>query len=83
MELVVASVEIQLSETMQAYIDGRVSSGGFADASDYVRELIRADEARLDWLRAEIALGDESGTSPFTMEELVEQAFENARRKCA
>lgn len=33
-----------LPETMRSYIDQRVSSGQFGNASEYLRELIRRDQ---------------------------------------
>jgi antitoxin ParD1/3/4 len=38
------SMNISLPHTLRAYIDGQVAEGRFATASEYVRDLIRADE---------------------------------------
>ena len=78
-----SKVEVDFSDNMRAYIDQRVASGEYADASDYLRGLVRADEAHLEWLRDEIAKGDASGFSPYTGREIVDRALERARQKCA
>jgi len=36
--------DIRLSADSQAYIESRVSDGGFADASDYLEALIQEDQ---------------------------------------
>lgn len=46
------SMNISLPEPLKRYVDGQVSSGRYSSASEFVRELIRADEKR----RAEQAL---------------------------
>ena len=42
-----ATLTVSLSDTLKSHVDQRVAAGEFADAEDYVRELIRNDEARL------------------------------------
>ena len=38
------TMNISLPETMRAWVDARVSTGAYANASDYVRDLIRHDQ---------------------------------------
>lgn len=40
------TMNISLPEPLKAYVDGLLSDGGYGSASEYVRELIRADQAR-------------------------------------
>lgn len=53
---------ILLPKDLKGYVDAKVASGEYADASDVVRHGIRLlmeDEAnRLEWLRVAIAEGD-------------------------
>ena len=40
------SMNISLPEPMRQFVDGQISKGRYSSASEYVRELIRADERR-------------------------------------
>ena len=40
------SMNISLPEPLKAFVDGQISTGRYSSASEYVRELIRADERR-------------------------------------
>ena len=70
-----ATLSFTVSENMSAYIEQRLAGGAFADTDDYLRQLIRADEAKLAWLRVEIQKGLDSGISPLTLDAIIEQAF--------
>ena len=40
------SMNISLPEPMKAFVDGQIAQGRYSSVSEYVRELIRADEKR-------------------------------------
>ena len=40
------SMNISLPEPLKQFVDGQISTGRYSSASEYVRELIRADERR-------------------------------------
>jgi len=40
------SMNISLPDPLKEFVDGQVSRGRYSSASEYVRELIRADEKR-------------------------------------
>ena len=40
------SMNISLPDPMKEFVDGQVAKGRYSSASEYVRELIRADEKR-------------------------------------
>lgn len=40
------SMNISLPEPMKEFVDGQIAQGRYSSASEYVRELIRADEKR-------------------------------------
>jgi antitoxin ParD1/3/4 len=50
-----ASMNISLPDPMREHVQNRIDSGQYASASDYVRELIRRDQDRIEnedrWLR--------------------------------
>jgi antitoxin ParD1/3/4 len=59
------SLNISLPESMRAYVEERVTSGGYGTASEYIRSLIRADQKRQGTERLEALLleGLDSGTA--------------------
>ena len=40
------SMNISLPEPLKQFVDGQIFTGRYSSASEYVRELIRADEKR-------------------------------------
>ena len=40
------TMNIALPEPMKHFVQGRVSEGGYSSVSEYIRELIRADQKR-------------------------------------
>jgi antitoxin ParD1/3/4 len=58
------TMNISLPETMKAFIDERLGGDGYGTASEYVRELIRADQKRREEQKLEKLLLDrlQSGT---------------------
>ena len=40
------SMNISLPEPLKHFVDGQISTGRYSSASEYIRELIRADERR-------------------------------------
>jgi antitoxin ParD1/3/4 len=46
-----ATMNISLPDDLMAYVDERVSSGGYGTSSDYVRELIEREQSGVDHLR--------------------------------
>ena len=40
------SMNISLPEPLKQFVDGQIANGRYSSASEYVRELIRADEKR-------------------------------------
>ncbi|MGU3419349.1 antitoxin ParD1/3/4 [Methylobacterium sp. UNC300MFChir4.1] len=42
-----ASMNVSLPEAMKAWVEAQADTGRYANASDYVRDLIRRDQERL------------------------------------
>lgn len=40
------TMNISLPDMLKQFVDGQIAQGGYSSASEYVRELIRADEKR-------------------------------------
>jgi antitoxin ParD1/3/4 len=62
------SMNISLPEPLKEFVDGQISTGRYSSASEYVRELIRADEKRKaeEWLEAKLLEGLNSPESELT-----------------
>lgn len=63
------SMNISLPEPLKQFVDGQVAAGRYSSASEYVRELIRADEKRkaeerLEALLLEGLQSDEASMTP-------------------
>ena len=60
---------ITITEKQDAWINTKISAGDFADDSEYIRDLIRLDQARHDeiaYIRGELIKGEQSGEpAPF------------------
>ena len=62
------SMNISLPQPLKQFVDGQISSWRYSSASEYVRELIRADEKRKaeDLLEAKLLEGLNSAESVLT-----------------
>ncbi len=62
------SMNISLPDSLKRYVDGQISTGRYSSASEYVRELIRADEKRKaeEQLEAKLLEGLNSAASELT-----------------
>lgn len=62
------SMNISLPDPLKQYVDGQISTGRYSSASEYVRELIRADEKRKaeDKLEALLLAGLQGEATAFT-----------------
>jgi antitoxin ParD1/3/4 len=61
-------MNISLPDPLKQFVDGQVSTGRYSSASEYVRELIRADEKRKaeEQLEAKLLEGLSSADSELT-----------------
>lgn len=44
--MAISTLNISLPEPMRAFVEEKINSGGYGTISEYVRELIRADQRR-------------------------------------
>ena len=73
-----AAMNISLPDKMKDWVEDRVQSGRYANASDYMRALVRSDQdyrARLARLQAAVTEGIESGVSSHSPEEIRAEAL--------
>ena len=66
-----ATMNVSLPDPMRDWVDTQVKGGEYANASDYVRDLIRQDQRRLQTLKAAIPHGMESGRSTRKAEDVI------------
>jgi antitoxin ParD1/3/4 len=79
-----ATMNISLPDKMKAWVEEQSKTGKYANSSDYVRDLIRADESRRRmWAEVQIEVdkGIASGVSKRSWDEIMELA--RARAKAA
>ena len=55
------SMNISLPVPMKTWVEEHVQSGHYANASEYVRDLIRRDNAQREILRQALIEGEQSG----------------------
>ena len=58
-----ATLNISMPDAMRNWIDGQVRSGKYANASDYMRDLIRHDQRECEFLAQALRAGEQSGRS--------------------
>lgn len=65
------SMNISLPEPLKQFVDGQISNGRYSSASEYVRELIRADEKKRaeEQLEGLLLEGLQSGAKSLTSED--------------
>lgn len=65
------SMNISLPDPLKQFVDGQVAQGRYSSASEYVRELIRADERRKaeEQLETKLLEGLNSAESELTPED--------------
>ncbi|MFN2260217.1 MAG: type II toxin-antitoxin system ParD family antitoxin [Parasphingopyxis sp.] len=77
-----ATMNISLPDDMKSHVEEQVKAGSFANASDYIRDLIRYDQRERDMIRAAVSKGDASADSASTIDEIVESEFAAIRAEC-
>jgi antitoxin ParD1/3/4 len=68
------NMNITIPEGMKSWVDDQTDTGRYADASDYIRDLIRRDQQQSDKIAAIQTLVDEglqSGVSDETMADIL------------
>jgi antitoxin ParD1/3/4 len=58
-----ATMNVSLPDPLKEWVEDRVKTGRYANASDYVRDLIRRDQEKRNALVRALIEGEESGTS--------------------
>ncbi|MEQ9663230.1 MAG: type II toxin-antitoxin system ParD family antitoxin [Parasphingopyxis sp.] len=72
-----ATMNISLPDEMKAHVEAQIATGRYANASDYIRSLVRRHQGDVDSLRTLIDEGEASGWSDRTPRE----AFAEAKKR--
>jgi len=70
-----ATLNISITEDMREWVDQQVNSGRYANASDYMRDLIRTNQSAADAIRLALIEGEQSGESAFNIDDIIEMEF--------
>ena len=66
-----ATLNISLPDEMRQWIETQVASGRYANASDYIRDLIRTNQSTTDLIRLALIEGEQSGESPRSVSDII------------
>jgi antitoxin ParD1/3/4 len=69
----VATLNVSLPDAMREWIDAQIAAGEYANASDYIRDLVRHDQRQRDALRLALIEGEKSGRSTRSVTEIARQ----------
>lgn len=69
-----ATMNVSLPDELKRYVEAQVATGNYANASDFVRDLIRSRKESLDRLDALIQDGLDSGWSELAFDEIIGEA---------
>ena len=77
-----ATMNVSLPDPMKEWVEARAKTGRYSNASDYVRDLIRRDQERVDGLaelQKLISEGLESGISDRSLADILQAARNQAK----
>jgi antitoxin ParD1/3/4 len=75
-----ATLNISMPDAMREWIDAQVAGGDYANASDYIRDLIRHDQRERDAIRLALIEGESSGPSRRSVTDIARQAKRRLKR---
>jgi putative addiction module CopG family antidote len=74
---------ISLPQDLEDYLREQIGRGRFADASDFVRTMLRADRNAYERLNDILLDGLNSGMSPHSFEEIIDRARDRIQSRAA
>ena len=66
-----ATLNISIPNEMRHWIDQQITSGHFANASDYIRDLIRHNQSEKEAIQMALIEGEMSGESSLTVTDII------------
>ena len=77
------SMNVSLPEQMKSWVEGKIDAGQYHNASEYIRDLIRRDQAEDEKtlaFRAAIEIGRNSGIDDRSVDEIFLEAKAKAKK---
>jgi len=71
--MTMATLNISIPDEMRHWIDAQVTSGHFANASDYIRDLIRHNQSEKEAIRMALIEGEMSGESSLSVADIINE----------
>lgn len=68
-----ATLNVSIPDEMRKWIDKQIESGRFANASDYIRDLIRHNQGEKEAIRLALIEGELSGESELSVLDIIKQ----------
>ncbi|GAA0627937.1 type II toxin-antitoxin system ParD family antitoxin [Brevundimonas kwangchunensis] len=75
-----ATMNVSLPDAMKEWVEGRAETGRYSNSSDYVRDLIRKDQERLERIQTMQQFVDEALTGPMGDRSMADIRAEARRR---
>lgn len=75
-----ATMNVSIPDPMKDWVQGQIETGKYANASDYVRDLIRRDQEKVEVLRQALFEGERSGVSRRKAEDIMRDVKKRHRR---
>lgn len=75
-----ATLNISMPDAMREWIDSQIDAGEYANASDYIRDLIRHDQRQRDALRLALIEGEQSGVSDRSVTDIARRTKRRLKR---
>ncbi|GJL70062.1 MAG: antitoxin [Nitrospirales bacterium] len=66
-----ATMNVSVPDPMKDWVQSQIETGKYANASDYVRNLIRRDQEKIEVLRKTLFEGERSGVSRRKIEDIM------------
>jgi len=75
-----ATLNVSMPSVMREWIDAQIKAGEYANASDYIRDLIRHDQRQRDVLRLALIEGEKSGISNRSVTDIARRTKRRLKR---
>ncbi len=75
-----ATLNISMTDNMREWIDAQIQTGEYANASDYIRDLIRHDLRERDAINIALSTGEKSGRSKRSVKDIADQTKRKIKR---
>ncbi|MGB5626835.1 MAG: type II toxin-antitoxin system ParD family antitoxin [Woeseiaceae bacterium] len=75
-----ATLNVSMPDPMREWIDAQIEAGEYANASDYIRDLIRHDQRQRDTVRLALIEGEKSGVGKRTVTEIARKTKRRLKR---